>query len=313
MRILVTGGAGFVASHITDHLIRAGHSVIVIDNMCTGKIENVNTNAELVHDDVGTCSLPDHDAIIHAAAYADLRRNWNDVGERHRVYEENVDVTRALLERTEKPFIFVSTASVYGSAMPRPLLSGDGDRIGTIKYEHATKEHEATPATCESPYAASKMACEAMIASYAFKRGNPWKIGRLVNVVGARTAHGVIGDFVRMYRETGKIHAADNGKQHKSWVNVHDVADAFVRMLDMDVPNGIYSITSKERVSWWDIVHEMGVPIDCVTFEDRAGGAVGDPVDLHVSGEKLAPWYECGRSIQAGIQEALAHLGWKGP
>lgn len=303
MRILVTGGAGFVGSHIVDHAIAAGHEVTVVDNMITGKRENVNPKATLYEQNVLDMGGVIHaDAVIHAAAYADLRSNWHDQKERDRLYKNNLDVTRSLLERLQRgtPFLFLSTASVYGS--------------NRVAYTELTvSEYDATPATCESPYAASKMACEALIASYAFALHFPWKIGRLVNVVGARTAHGVIGDFVRMYNETAEIHAADNGKQRKSWVNVHDVADAFLRMLDPSMPNGIYSVTSRERVSWWDIVHEMGVPLDRVTFEDRPGGAVGDPIDLNVDGSKLYQYFDCGRSVQAGIQEALAHLEWLGP
>lgn len=296
MKILVTGGAGFVASHIVDHLIARDHEVLVIDNLSTGKRENVNPKAHLIIEDVSQVPINGVDAIIHAAAYADLRSNWTSHHARARLYSQNVDVTRAILEKMPQvPLLFLSTASVYGAA----------------RNAEPVREEHALPSTCESPYAASKLACEAMIASYAFARGFPWKIGRLVNVVGARSEHGVTADFVRMMRKDGKIHAADNGKQRKSWVNVHDVADAFIRMLEPDVPNGIYSITSEERISWWSIVDLMGIPREAVTFEERASGAIGDPVDLNCSGAKLAPFYRCTRSVHDGIREALDHLGWR--
>lgn len=313
MRVLVTGGAGFVGSHIVDALIDRGDDVVVIDDLSTGNQKNVNHRACLKvreisdmrggHNDLVSC-----DAIIHAAAYADLRKNWFSSSERDRLYRRNMDATRHILEnkRPEIPILFLSTASVYGSA----------------KNADPVLEKDATPETCESPYAASKMGCEAMIAAYALAHKSPWHIGRLVNVVGARTKHGVIGDFVKMYRdgfigvgntfaEKGRIHAADNGRQRKSWVHVSDVANAFLRMLDGGIPNGIYSITSQERISWWDIIEIMGVGSSKVTFEDRAGGALGDPVDLHVSGAKLAPYYRPTRPIVEGIREALDHLGWE--
>jgi UDP-glucose 4-epimerase len=304
MRIVVTGGAGFVGSHIVDALIARGHAVRVLDDLRTGREENVNSGAELRRVDVTTQALAGHladaDAIVHAAAYADLRHNWVSVGQRSRLYTDNVDCTRALLEQMPGvPLVFLSTASVYGrQRLLRPV-----------------RETDASPETSESPYAASKLACEAMVAAYAHKRGYPWWALRLVNVVGARTRHGVIGDFVRMATENRRIHAADDGVQRKSWVHASDVAGAVVRLLDHGTApqRGCYTVTSEERVSWWDVVEEMGFSRDAVTFESRAGGAVGDPVDLWCSGEKLAPYYRPRRPIRDGIREALEHLGWTRP
>lgn len=298
MRVLVTGGAGFVGSHIVDHLVARGDEVVVIDDLSTGKRENVNQGATLVIDDIRQCPsiLGGVEAIVHAAAYADLRHNWEKEGERDRLYSSNVDVTRYVLEHMgpSTKLAFLSTASVYGAA----------------RNASAVTETDAGPHTCESPYAASKMACEAMIAAYAFARMFRWKIGRLTNVVGKRTQHGVIGDFVRKQNGNGHIHAEDNGVQRKSWVHVSDVADAFLRMLDDDVPDGIYSVTSRERHSWWSVIDAMGIDKETVKVKDRPGGAIGDPVNLSVSGAKLAPYYRCERSITLGMTEALAHLGW---
>ncbi len=304
MRVLVTGGAGFVGSHIVDALVAAGHRPCVVDDLSTGNLGNIEriSNPDIGDGDVlirkvsALGDLTGFDAIIHAAAYADLRQNWSAPGERDRLYRNNVDETRALLEAVPQgmPFLFLSTASVYGA---RPKNDNG-----------PTNEFEANPETCESPYAASKMACEAMIAAYAKGRDFPYKIGRLVNVVGARSKHGVIGDFVRMNKRHGSIHAADNGKQKKSWVHVKDVADAFVRMLQPDVPSGIYTVTSEERISWWQVVDAMGVDRKNVTFEDRAGGAVGDPVDLWCSGEKLAPFFKPRMPIADGIKDAIDWL-----
>lgn len=301
MKVLVTGGAGFVGSHIADHLLNQDHEVVVVDCLVTGKRDNVNPRAKFISERLERCAeiIGGCEVVIHAAAYADLRHNWNTVEERERLYHDNVTVTRHVLESMapSAKLLFLSTASVYGHA----------------KNASPVSEDEALPRTCESPYAASKLACEAMIASYAFARKFRWKVGRLVNVVGARTLHGVIGDFVRMYHNDLGIHAADNGKQRKSWVNVHDVADAFIRMMDDAVPDGIYSITSNERISWWDIVDVMGVSRNKVTFEDRPGGAIGDPIDLHVYGGRLAHYYTCRRPVMDGVREALDHLGWTGP
>jgi UDP-glucose 4-epimerase len=303
MRVVVTGGAGFVGSHIVDRLVKRGDSVLVVDDLSTGLRENVAGDVELLRADASfpIADYRDADAIVHCAAYADLRHNWDHPREREALYRKNVDVTRAVLEHVspKATLIFLSTASVYGSG-------------GGTGVNGACREDDAKPTTCESPYAASKLACEALVASYGHARRFRWRILRLVNVVGARTAHGVIGDFVRMAK-AGAIHAADNGRQRKSWVNVADVADVVARLLEADVPRDTYNVTSRVRVSWWEIVDLMGIDRELVTFEDRAGGAVGDPVNLNVSGERLAPYFAPSRSIASGIQEALAHLGWQQP
>jgi UDP-glucose 4-epimerase len=302
MRIVVTGGAGFVGSHIVDALVAHGNDVLVVDNLSTGRRKNVNPEAEFLLADVRNIehALEGCDGIVHAAAYADLRRNWDSRDERHRAIAENVDVTDALLEAklkraTHATLVFLSSSSVYGAA----------------KDAAAVVEDEALSTTCESIYAAAKLGCEAIVHAHAHAHGFKWRIARLVNVVGARTTHGVIGDFVRKMRDTGRIQAADDGKQKKSWVHVLDVADAVARMLQADVANGAYAITSEERISWWSVVDRMGVPRELVTWAARDRGAIGDPHNLYVNGSKLWPYYKPHRSVLAGIDEALASLGWR--
>jgi UDP-glucose 4-epimerase len=309
MKVAITGGAGFVGSHVVDMAVHSGHEVIVIDNLVTGHKEWLNID---IHDfyqcdlnELHADLLQRVDAIIHLAAYADLRHNWESTNERNRLYRDNVDGTRRLLEcMPNVPIAFASTASVYGAQRnPAPVI-----------------ESGACPETMQSPYAASKFACEALIASYAYARHFPWFCFRFVNVVGKHTRHGVIGDFVKMQQASGHIHAKDNGKQRKSWVHADDAAGAVLTAVEnglysahsnqLGMPSGVYNLTSKQRISWWDIVSQMGVDRASVTFEDTAGGAIGDPVDLHVSGEKLVPWFKCERKIEDGIQEALDDLGW---
>ena len=311
MRILVTGGAGFVGSHIADGLLAGGHEVIVLDDMSSG-VDFAPKAAERWLGDMrsATWTARDIDAVVHAAAYAELRHNWTAPHERARLLQSNVEGTTAVLEAMpDVPVVYLSTAAVYGSG------------YGGIE---AT---ERTTPRCESPYAATKLAGEALVQAYAHKRGIPWHVLRLVNVVGARTHRGVIVDFVQMMREKGAIHAADDGRQTKPWVHVSDVADAVSMCLTpfagpATPPSGVYNVTSRELVSWRDVVIEMGVPMSSVTWEHRDRGAVGDPHNLRVSGDKLSPYVKCQRPIigtaadggavvRGGIREALTSLGWE--
>jgi UDP-glucose 4-epimerase len=286
LKILVTGGAGFIGSHIVDRL--AGHEVVVVDKALSRDLLDVRAG-----------DFPGLDVVVHCAAYADVRHNWDSPEERNHVQRNNVEATFRLLEAIPSavPVVFLSTGAVYGS--PGRMVT----------------EKDAGPETVESPYAASKLACEALIRAYAHARKSPYYLLRLVNVVGARQPRGVIHDFVRQWRDTRRIHAADNGKQRKSWVHVEDVAEVVAKIVNDQwrtgaLLSGTYNVTSQERISWWDVLEEMGVPLDLVTFEDRKVGAVGDPHDLHVSGEKLDRFHACRRNVRAGIRDALRSMGW---
>lgn len=300
MKILVTGGCGFVGSHIVDRLLADGHSVFVVDDHSSGQRNHVDGASYLPPgfvecgrrvEQIEAVELEGVEAVVHAAAYPELRHNWDSPAQRHRLLAANVCATVSLLEAMpEVPIVYLSSASVYGS-QPGVMCT----------------EGMASAETCESPYAATKFAGELLVAAYAHKRGTPWHALRLVNVVGERSHRGVIADFERMIRENRHIHAADNGLQHKSWVHVQDVAGAVARCLrgNPHVPSGVYNVTSVECISWWDIVDEMGIPRSEVTFDNREVGAVGDPHDLHVSGGKLAPYFSPARPVRDGIRAAL--------
>jgi UDP-glucose 4-epimerase len=314
MRIIVTGAAGFVGSHIAELLVDAGHEVIIIDDFSSGvNLVPLRASMLLVAADLTVknrfveSTLRGADAIVHCAAYANLRHWTNSEDERERLRAANVDATARMLEQAPPvPIVYLGTASVYGS---RP--------------GHAFVEGEESPETCESWYAATKLTGEHLVAAWAHWKRTPWHVARLVNVVGARTHRGVLHDFVQMHREAGRIHAADDGSQRKSWVHVADVAQAVGMMLGLSYtrmqhgeakpvappPSGVYNVTSAERWSWRDIIREMGVRD--FGWEERAVGAVGDPRDLHVSGEKLAPWFRCERPVVDGVRDALKSLGWE--
>jgi UDP-glucose 4-epimerase len=290
MRIAVTGAAGFVGSTIVRRLVDEGHHVLAVDNLSTGSVANIEgVKCDWFHTDAGDIAYSGCDAVVHAAAYPDVSQNWKSPEERYRQFAVNALLTSQVLERVEPGtrFVLLSTCAVYAGG-----------------HVH---EHSLPRAT--SPYAASKLAAEALVSAYAEAGRVRGCVLRLVNVVGARYHHGHLADFVRMAR-AGHVRALDDGKKAKSFVHVDDVADVVARSLEGNV-TGPYNVTSRECWSWRDSIevmqHMRPDLVWEVSCENRAGGWVGDPDELVV--ESL--WVPPGkRRIADGVQESLESLGW---
>jgi UDP-glucose 4-epimerase len=290
MRIALSGAAGFVGSTIARYLLLMGHSVKAIDNLSTGKVENVPPGCDWFVED---CALSDYslcDAVVHAAAYPDVSANWKHPGERDRQWMSNADLTRRVLDKVPVgcTFVLLSTCSVYGG--------------GTVS--------EGSLIRSTSPYAASKIAAEALVQAYTEAGRIKGRILRLVNVVGPRYSHGHVADFVKQVRSIGEIRALDNGWKRKSFVHVEDVARAVGFALE-DEKCDLMNVSSPTVWSWRDTVAVMQamstrhIPIQC---EEKPSGWIGDPDELVVS-SALGPLFYKG-SIVNGVWQALVGLGW---
>jgi UDP-glucose 4-epimerase len=288
MRIVVTGGAGFIGSAITHRAVSGGHDVLVVDDLSTGRREQVHPSAEFVHADAGDCHrYHDAEAIIHCAAHADIADNWIDPAGRWRQWDKTATPTLEVLERAPKgcAFVLLSTAAVYEQ--------GEVD--------------ETTPVLATSPYVACKLACEHLVQAYDVAGRVDGAVLRLVNVVGPRYRHGHIADFVRMASE-GRIDARDNGVNRKSFVHVEDVADA---ALDAIGKMGTYNVTSPTSWSWPDTVALMHAMRPARPFvlnvQNKDRGWIGDPGNLIV---KSVHKRATSRNVLDGVRESLEGLGW---
>ncbi len=236
MRVLVTGGAGFIGSHVADALLARGHEVAVVDDLSSGKTKNLPDGAELHEADVRTgCAnifrsfRPD--ALCHLAAQIDVRRS---VSEPDFDAEVNVLGTLRMLESCVAHgvgrVVFASTGgAVYGEQIQFP----------------ATEEHPQYPI---SPYGVSKLAGERYLHYYRVQHGLSYAALRYANVYGPRQdPHGEAG-VVAIF--SGNLAAGRSstifgtGEQTRDYVYVEDVARANVLALEGDAPSGAYNIST---------------------------------------------------------------------
>jgi UDP-glucose 4-epimerase len=221
MKAIVTGGAGFIGSHLVDRLLAEGYGVTVVDNMSCGYMENVehlsgNPLLAIHKVDIRAAEKLDrlfagHDVVFHMAAHADIRKSLAD----HRVDLENnlvgtLNILEAMTKNNIHDLVFASSSALYGEASIRP-----------------TPEDYSPVQT--SLYGASKLACEAYAQAYTeFLPIKLWSF-RFANVVGERCRRGVVWDFVhKLLRNTMELEILGDGKQSKEYLYVEDCVNGMM-------------------------------------------------------------------------------------
>ncbi|MCC6010741.1 MAG: NAD-dependent epimerase/dehydratase family protein [Fervidicoccaceae archaeon] len=219
MMVLVTGGAGFIGSHLVDRLVSEGFSVRVVDNLSSGRIDYIKRHvdsgrAEFVLGDLKDPSVAmraasNVDVVFHFAANPEVRLSSTSP-EVH--FNENILATFNVLEAMRKlgvrELVFASSSTVYGE--PEDMLVD-----------------ESAPLRPVSVYGASKAACEALIHAYSKLYGIRSVVLRYANVVGPRLRHGVIYDFInKLLSNPGELEVLGDGKQAKSYIYIDDAVEA---------------------------------------------------------------------------------------
>ncbi len=289
--ILITGGAGFIGSHVVDRLVELD-KVVVLDNLSSGRRDFVNERAELhvvdLAEDPIVNFLRDADEVWHLAANPDVRIGAEKPEE---IYRNNVLATYRLLEAMRKAgvrrIIFTSTSTVYGEAKQIPT----------------PEEYPAHPI---SVYGASKLACEALIESYCHTFDFQAYIYRFANVIGKRSTHGVIYDFIKKLRKNPKeLEILGNGEQNKSYIYIDDCVSAMFSGLKAEEKVNIFNIGSEDQIKVKRIAEivseEMGLnPRFRFTGGER--GWKGDVPVMLLSVEKLK---SLGWRPRFGSEEAV--------
>jgi UDP-glucose 4-epimerase len=280
MKVLVTGGAGFIGSHVVDALVSKGETVTVIDNLSSGRKEFIakhftNPRFHFIHGDLSDFALLQsvmrgQDFVWHLAAKADVRTYS------HKDFEKDVSCTSnvlaAMKENGVGKIAFSSSSTVYGEARQIPTP------------EHA----ELQPI---SIYGESKVACEARIAEFCEKSGGQSWVFRFANVIGERGTHGVIFDFINKLKiNPRELEILGDGRQSKSYMLVQDCVAGMV--VGVEKSNGKINIFNLGCEDWISVrriaeivSEEMGI-LPEFHFTGGERGWVGDVPKMQLSIDK---------------------------
>ncbi len=319
VRVIVTGGAGFIGSHLTEKLYRDGHEVIVIDNLSSGKLSNI---AHLVNFGEVTFVRADlkdpagswgkyfigADAVFHFAANPEVRVS---VTNPRTHFDENILATFNVLELCRINdvglLVFASSSTVYG----------DAERLPTPE--------DYQPLEPISVYGAAKLACEYLIITYSKLYGIKSLILRFANIVGPRQTHGVIVDFIKKLRANPKVlEILGDGTQKKSYLHIHDLLTgidySLGYLLKSNASYAIFNVGNDDWITVNDIakivVEEMGlsnVKFTYIKATEDGRGWKGDVKFMLLDNSKLKslgwrPKYSSAEAIRYTVKDLLKEL-----
>ncbi len=311
--VLVTGGAGFIGSHLVDALMDRLVEVHILDSLSSGSLDNIKqwighpnfkfTSGNLLNQVDIKRTVEGCETIFHLAANPEVRLS-SIAPDIH--FNHNVVATYNLLEAVRKAevaesFIFTSSSTVYGEASKIP-----------------TPEDYA-PMKPISVYGAAKLASEALISAYTHTYGIKAVIYRLANIIGPRSKHGVIYDFIRKLEKNPKeLEILGDGKQTKSYLHVNDCVEAMLLGLEKAHHEvEVYNLGSEDWINVEAIariiVEEMGLKDVAFRFTGGVDGGRGWKGDvkfmlLAIDRLKSLGWKPKLSSVQAVRATAISIL-----
>ena len=244
-RSIITGGAGFIGSNLTDHLVRIGHKVIVIDNFVSGKKTNLShhkkKDVKIIKIDISKSKnlykyFKGADYIFHLAGLAEIIPSIKNP---KKYFDNNVigslNVVEAAKKAKVKKFIYAASSSCYGT--PKSFPTSEKSKID-LKH----------------PYAVTKYMGEELIMKYASIFKMPNISFRFFNVYGPRLNtsgqySAVIANFLSQMKTKKPLTIVGNGKQTRDFIHVDDLANAFIKVIKSNLANRIYNLGSGKRTS----------------------------------------------------------------
>ncbi len=258
MRYLITGGAGFIGSHLAEELLRRGHQVHIVDDLSTGSIHNIKhlQSTDKFHYTIDTCAnhhlmaemVDWSDRIYHLAAAVGVKLI---VESPVRTIETNIRLTEIMLNMANKkkrPIFVASTSEVYGKSEQFPFRE-DGELVmgATTKGRWS--------------YACSKAIDEFLAIAYWKEKKLPTVVARLFNTVGPRQTgqYGmVVPNFVRQALKGEPITVFGDGKQSRCFTHVSDVVGALIGLMDHEGAYGnVFNIGNNNEITIGDLAKQV--------------------------------------------------------
>lgn len=276
---LVTGGAGFIGSHIVDALIQQGHQVLVVDNLVTGKQSNVNKSSNFELCDIRSSDLNKvfdnyhFDYVFHLAAQINLRHSIKDpVEDASNNIMGSLNVIDNCIRTKVKRIIFSST----GGAIYSP-----------INELPCTEESLAKP---ESPYGLTKLTVENYLNIFSKIHALRSTILRYSNVFGprqnAKGEAGVISIFIERALHNDDLIIFGDGNQTRDFVYVDDVVQANILALDSEL-DGVYNVSSNIQYSVNEVAHKIIDEIPTSSKIIHAESIAGEMTHTQLSADKI--------------------------
>ncbi len=299
MRILLTGGAGFIGSHIAESYVSLGHEILIVDNLSNGVKAQVPDGARLVVGDITDFSLMESvirefkpDVINHQAAQIDVARSLEDP-----IHDIRVNV--------EASVFLIALAKKYG--VRRFIFASSGGAIYGDVPNGVMPDESYYPRPM-NPYGANKFAVD----MYLSFMGVSYVSLRYANVYGPRQGlggeAGVIGKFISRALKGEPLYIFGDGYQTRDFVYVEDVARANVLALE-DLPDGIYNVSTEREANLWDILEviKKHIPDVVIEMKDERPGDVRRSV---MSSAKLrSRGWRPSVSLEEGIGKTISW--WK--
>ncbi len=299
---LVTGGAGFIGSHLVHFLVTRGHRVTVLDNLSGGKLQNLVPLQDKIRFIAGDICRPADvqkacvgvDYVLHHAALVSVAESVEKPEETARINVSGTqNVLEAALQNGVRRVVFASSAAVYGTQPGYPYK-------------------ETARPDCQSPYAQTKQAATELCQSYTKDRGLETVILRYFNVFGPRqnpdSAYAaVIAKFMQLAVENKPLGIDWDGLQSRDFVSVHDVVQANLLAVTRGVPGEIYNVASGQTYTLLALADKIekisGRRLERISRPKRPG-------DVHESSADITKIRALGFrpqvSLEAGLQEMWA-------
>ncbi len=294
MRVLITGGAGFIGSHVTKLLLDQGHTVTVFDDLSSGHEDQIDKRANFVKGDIGDQpslekALPNHDAVIHMASFIEVGESVKKPVE---FTQNNILGTVKLLEamrKTEvKKIIFSSSACVYGQPSKVPIM--EDDPLGVQ----------------ENPYGLTKVSMEQFCTLYHTLFNFDVTILRYFNPYGPGELHQfethAIPNFIKTALEKKPIPLYWNGEQIRDFIYIEDLAMAHILPLNLQGLH-IYNVGTQQGCKVIDVVKKIFEILGYEVEIENLGERKGDVPELVASAEKIKS--ELGWETKVDLDEGL--------